>query len=224
MSQQGWGPPPQGGWPQHPVPAPRPPRRGRTGIIALVTVLVGLLCAVGVVFVVFRDSFDEIAQLLEPMGDSGPGGTMDLGNQVTVTVPDGWDVKQPKAVQYEPASASRGLSTVSGNTYRKMRQSPADLCNDYLRSMARVGIANAVYTDATVIKSSGDTVAVLCEVTGTATGGFGSGPTGRRCVVARAEPGLTAQLTLRYRPGSTKEETLQDFGTMADSMWETLID
>jgi hypothetical protein len=201
-----------------------PHRRSGTGVIALVTVVVGLLAAVGLVFLVFGDSFDEIQQALSPIGASGPGGTADLGHGVSVTVPDGWDIEERDSDSVSSTSIRRGLSSVLGIVLIDKRQPPAELCDAHLRSMARTGITNATFTDARSVKTSGGAIAVQCEVTGTATGAFGSGPIALRYVVARADDRITAVLSLRYAPGSTKNETLQDYAAMVDSMWESMLD
>lgn len=204
-------------------PPARPPHRGGTVVIALVTAGVGLLAAVGLVFLFFGDTFDEFVELVQyPLGDSGPGGTVDLGNGVSVTAPDGWAVEQRErgSIRIE-----RGRSMVLGSSDTGRRQSPAELCDNQIRSMAGHGIADPTYTDAVTVKSADGAVAVQCEVTGTATGSLGSGPTGIRTVVAGSESdGVTARLSLYFHPGSTRDETFRDFTAMTDSLWSTLTD
>ncbi|WP_152362740.1 hypothetical protein [Microlunatus speluncae] len=193
-------------------------------MIALVTIVVGLLAGVGVVFLVFGDSFDDIRKLLQPIGASGPGGTVDLGHGVTVTVPDGWAIVDSTAEDSSSKRMERGLSMVLGHTSTSMILEPAELCDSQIRTMAGQGITNATFSGASTVLTSGGATAVQCEVTGTATGMFGSGPIGLRYVVARTEDGLTGALSLHYKPGSTKDQTLQDYDAMVDSMWKSMLD
>lgn len=206
----------QPGWGQQPPP----PRRGRTGLIALITVVVGLLCAAGVVFLVFGDDFDLMGDLLKPAGASGPGGTVDLGQGVSVTAPDGWSIGAREGDSFK---LGRGRSMVLAGASAGRTRDPAERCDTFVRNMAGRSMTDPTFSDPVTVKTSDGATAVLCEVTGTATGGFGSGPSGIRVVVASAAD-VTAKLSLYYHPGSTKDETLQDFGAMADSLWESLLD
>lgn len=193
-------------------------------VIAIVTTVVGLLAIVGGVFLVFGDSFDEIQELMRPPGHSGPGGTADLGHGVRVTVPDGWEIQPSGPSTGNRTTMLRGWSSVSGHTSTKLTDGLAEICRSVTRDMASMGITGATFTGVTTVKTAGDAMSVRCEVTGTATGIFGSGPIGLRYFVARSGDGVVAVLSLSYKPGSTKEVTLRDHAAMFDSMWESLID
>lgn len=189
-------------------------------IISIVVGAVLVLVVTGGFLIWVEREYGIVTDLI-PKAPSTPVGVIEFGNGVSVVQLSEWTIEESTETDVR---LERGWQTFSANSTTELSVRPAESCDGHVRSMASHGIASPTFTPAKIIKSSGSALLVECEVTGMATGIFGSGPLGIRTYVAVNGDDVWVRGSLRYHPGETGDWIWPDYTAMVDSIWESMLD